>query len=194
MIGKKPSVLIVDDEQVICDVLFDELSDQGYLCATAIDGNKALSKLAAQHFDAVLLDIRLPGMSGMEVLRKIWLDHASTVAIMITAINDVATAVEAMKLGAADYIVKPFDLAKVDASVRTALETKQVTSKSSTQMEAIARGAEATLDPLSGYAKLVTEKTVNVARQLGIAEKEIQEWAAAKAKLDSERNRVIKST
>ena len=50
MVSKKPSVLIVDDEQVVCDVLYEELSEQGYLCTTATDGNKALGKLAKQHF------------------------------------------------------------------------------------------------------------------------------------------------
>ena len=119
---KKARVLIVDDEQVVCDLLHDDLSDRGYLCATALNGDEALKNLAKQDFDVVLLDIRLPGMSGMEVLREIWLNHSKTATIMITAVNDVDTAVEAMKLGASDYIVKPFELDRVDASIRTTLD------------------------------------------------------------------------
>ena len=111
---------------------------------------------------------------------------------MVTAVNDVTTAVEAMKLGTSDYIVKPFDLDKIHASIRSALETEPA-SKPSTQMDAIATGVETKLDPFSAYSKVVTQRTIDIARQLGIAEAEIQKWATAKAKLDAERARVIKS-
>jgi len=178
--SKKARVLIVDDEQVVCDLLHDELSDRGYLCATALNGHEALKNLAKQDFDVILLDIRLPGMSGMEVLREIWLNHINTATIMITAVNDVDTAVEAMRLGASDYIVKPFKLDKIAASIRTALETKQVAEKPPAEMEAIASGVEAKLDPFSAYSKVVTQRTIKIAQQLGIAEEEIQRWEAAK--------------
>ena len=195
MVSKRTGVLVVDDEPVVCDLLHDELTDRGYLCATALNGNDALAKLAAQDFDVVLLDIRLPGMSGMEVLREIWLNHDKTATIMITAINDVNTAVEAMKLGASDYIVKPFELDRVDASIRAALETKQAIAASgpSAEMDAIALGVEVKLDPFSGYSQVVTQRTVEIARQLGIAEEEIEQWIVAKIILDSERKKVIKS-
>ncbi|MBI2328119.1 MAG: response regulator [Chloroflexi bacterium] len=189
MVNRKPYVLIVDDEPVVCDLLNDELSERGYRCTTVLSGTDALSQLAAQEFDAVLLDIRLPGMSGMEVLREIWLNHPATATIMITAVNDVNTAVEAMKLGASDYIVKPFDLDRVTRSLRTALENRLAASKPSSRMDAIALGVEAKLDPLSNYSKLITERAIDVARQLGIAAKEIEQWAATKAKLDDERRR-----
>ena len=189
MVWKKPSVLVVDDEQVVCDVLRDELSERGYLCTTVLSGNEAVVKLTTEDFDVVLLDIRLPGMSGMEMLQGKWLNHGNIATIMITAVNDVDTAVEAMKLGASDYIVKPFDLDRVDASIRTAIENRRVT-----EMDAIARGVEAKLDPFSAYSKVMTQRTIDIARQLGIAEEEIQGWAAAKdtAWHDSERNRGIK--
>ena len=182
MANKKPSVLIVDDEQVVCDVLYDELSERGYRCSAVLDGNAALAKLAIQDFDAVLLDIRLPGMSGMEVLRKALLDHRNTATIMVTAVNDVSIAVEAMKLGASDYIVKPFDLDAVDTSIRTALETRRVASKSPSEMDAIASGVEAVLDPFSAYSKTVTERTADIARQLDIGKEQIQRWVAEKAR------------
>jgi len=68
MVNQKPSVLIVDDEQVVCDVLYDELSDRGYLCTTALSGKEALAKLAAEDFAVVLLDIRLPEIIPMRQL------------------------------------------------------------------------------------------------------------------------------
>ena len=188
MIPEKPRILIVDDEPVVCDLLHDELTERDYLCATVLNGDDALGQLAEQDFDAVLLDIRLPGMSGMEVLREIWLNHSNTATIMVTAVNDVATAVEAMKLGASDYIVKPFDLDKVDESIHAALEAKRTAYKDITEMDAIASGIEARLDPSSIYSKMVTEKTIEVAKKLGIAEAEIQRWVAAKVRPKSRKN------
>lgn len=193
MTTKKPSVLIVDDERVVCDLLHDELSERGYLCTAVLNGNDALTKLAKEDFDTVLLDIRLPGMSGMEVLREMWLNHSDTVVIMITATNDVATAVLAMKWGASDYITKPFNMERIDASIGTAL-AKRTASKSSARMDAIAGGVEAKLDPYAGYSKVVTQRTIDIARQLGIAEEEIQGWATAKETLDSKRKRAAKSS
>ena len=193
MANKKQKILIVDDEQVICDILHDELSEQSYLCTTVLNGDDALAQLAKQDFDVVLLDIRLPGMSGMEVLREIWLNHTDAATIMITAVNDVDTAVQAMKLGASDYIVKPFELDRVSTTIGTALEAKQTAQKPSSRMNAITRGVEARLDPFSAFSGVLTERTIEIARQLGVAEEEIQKWAAAKAKLDSERDRIIKS-
>jgi len=76
MVGKKLRVLIVDDEQAVCDLFYDELNEEGYLlCTTAFDGNEALTKLAMQDFDIVLWDIKLPGISSIEVLRKIQSNH-----------------------------------------------------------------------------------------------------------------------
>lgn len=194
MVNQKPSILIVDDEQVVCDLLNDDLSERGYLCTSVLNGKDALTKLAAKDFAVVLLDIRLPGMSGMEVLREIWLNHGNTATIMITAINDVNTAVEAMKLGAADYLVKPFDLDRVATSIRTSVEGRQTAKKASTEMGAIARGVEAQFDPFSVLSRTVTDRTIEIARQLNVADEEIQRWAAAKAVVDSERNKIIKPT
>ncbi len=190
MAKKKTRVLIVDDEQVVCDLLRDELSERGYLCTTSLRGKEALAKLAAQDFEVVLLDIRLPGMSGMEVLREIWLNHSKAVTIMITAVNDVDTAVLAMKWGASDYIVKPFDLERIDTSIRIALEAKQATKETSTDMDAIAHGVEAKPDPFSTFSGVVTKRTTEIARQLGIAEVEIQRWVAAKTELDARKNKI----
>jgi len=125
MISQKPKVLIVDDEQVVCDLLHDELTERGYQSTAVLTGNDALAKLDKEDFEVVLLDIRLPGISGMEVLTKIRSNHRNTATVMITAVNDVDTAVTAMKLGALDYIVKPFDLDRVATSIRTALETRK---------------------------------------------------------------------
>ncbi len=214
MVGKKPRVLIVDDEPGVCNLLNDELTEQGYLCATAFDRNDALAKLATQDFDVALLDIRLPGISGIELLRKIRLERHNTATIMITAVNDLGTAVEAMKLGASDYIVKPFALDRIDSSVRTLLETrkqlperrtyqgslylggeedKRGVEESFGEMNAIAFGVEVSQDLLDGHSEIVTQRTIDLARQLGIAEPEINKWVTQRARLDAERRVRIKS-
>lgn len=215
MIYKKPSVLIVDDEKVVCDLLYDELSERGYLCTTALDGNDALTKLAAQDFDVVLLDIKLPGMSGMEVLSTIHSAYHKTPAIMITCVSDIDTAVEAMKLGASDYIVKPFQLDRIDTSIGKLLQTKQrlpqrrdcktplylegeaedkqAMEESFSEMNAIACGVEVKYELLTGYSSIVSQRTIEIARQLDIPEKEIQRWTDMRVKLESERNRAITS-
>ena len=195
-------VLVVDDEQVICDLLHNELSERGYFCTCVLNASEALSKLRTHYFDATLVDIRLPGVSGMELLRKICLHHHNTAVIMITAINNIDTAVEAMKLGAADYIVKPFDIDKVISSIGVALKNKKhllakeaskITEESFSPMDAIAYGVEAKLDLRDGHLKIVTERTIDVARWFGIDEAEIQRWAAARTRFDCLDKRQINS-
>ena len=95
---------------MLCNVSYDELNEEGYLCTTAFDGNAVLTKLAIQDFDIALLDIMLPGISGVEILRNIRLNHNNISVIMITAVNDIGTAVEAMKLGA-QYGIQTLDQA-----------------------------------------------------------------------------------
>lgn len=216
MVYQNPRVLIIDDEQVVCDVLRDELNERGYLCTTAFNGKDALTKMAIDNFDVVLLDIKLPGIPGMELLSKIRSNHSNIAIIMITGVNDLGTAVEAIKLGASDYIVKPFSLDRVNTGIRTALldkkrlaerrerktlpcvggeeEDNEAKEESVRQMNAIAFGVEAKLDSLTSFLKIATQRTVDVARQLGIAEAEIQKWVAARVKLDSEKKRQINSS
>lgn len=184
MAGEKACILIVDDEKAIRDLLLNELFYRGYQCTAVDSGDKALGKLASQAFDLALLDIRLPGMSGMTVLSEIWQNYRSIATIMITAVDDINTAVQAIKHGAADYIVKPFDLDRVSSSVAAALLTarEQTTTRSAAEIEAIAAGVEAQVDPLSSYSRTVIDRTVVMARQLGIDENEIQRWATTRSK------------
>ena len=173
------SVLIVEDEQAISDLLTTELTECGYLCTTALSGEQASLILADQNFDAILLDIRLPGKSGMEVLREISSSGRNAAVIIMTAVHDIETAVEAMKLGAADYITKPFDLVRVEACLQTTLNNRGSDIKRS-QIEAIARGVQTRV---SGAAmSSIISETVQIAKRLGIDESEIQKWTTAREK------------
>jgi two-component system response regulator AtoC len=177
MTSRRRSILIVDDEQVIIDLLTTDLTERGYRCTTALSAEQALIKLAKQHFDVILLDIKLPGKSGMEALSTISSNYPDIAIIMMTGIHEIDIAVEAMKLGASDYITKPFDLERIDVSLRTTMTNRKF-SLVRTQIDAIAQGVQARLSG-SDLSKVIIE-TVQLARQLGISETDIQKWASEK--------------
>jgi DNA-binding NtrC family response regulator len=118
-------ILVVDDEETV-RVLFQRvLQAAGYDVVTAADGKEALSGIADGDIDVVLLDINMPGLSGIDVLDKISTDWPNVCAIMVTAVADVQTAVAAMKLGAYDYITKPFDQDEMLRKIRQSIERWQ---------------------------------------------------------------------
>ena len=123
------TILIVDDEESIRNILSRKLEFDGYYCEVAADGKEALYKASMQSFDLVLLDISMPGLSGMEVLRRLTADHPDTCVIMITAMSDTKIYIEALRLGAYDYVTKPFDLDDVSARVKRALEIRRLVLK-----------------------------------------------------------------
>ncbi|MGD9366617.1 MAG: sigma-54 dependent transcriptional regulator [Desulfobacteraceae bacterium] len=102
-------VLVVDDEDTICQALSAWLSKDGYHVETASSGAEALVLQADGHFDIYLLDIKMPGMDGIELLAKIKEEQSDATVIMITAHGSIQTAIQAMKRGAAEYLCKPFD-------------------------------------------------------------------------------------
>ena len=119
-------VLVVDDEESIRDVLKRALVDDGYQVSVASGGQQALDALSQSDIEVMLLDIRMPGLSGLEVLSKAHDRWPDTSVIMVTAIADVRTAVGVMKQGAYDYIAKPFDINEVTTTVHRALERRRL--------------------------------------------------------------------
>ncbi len=118
--GKR--VLIVDDEKNMRWVLGQALAGEGFDVAEAVDGTSALESVAEQEPDVMVLDHRMPEPDGMEVLRKVRSKGMSFPIIMLTAHGNVATAVEAMKAGASEYLTKPFDLEELKLAIGKALE------------------------------------------------------------------------
>jgi len=108
MADYKTKILVVDDEETVRVLLQRILQASGYEAVTAANGKEALSVIADGGIDVVMLDINMPGLSGIEVLGKISTDWPDLCVIMVTAVADVQTAVTTMKLGAYDYITKPF--------------------------------------------------------------------------------------
>jgi len=119
-------ILVVDDEYLIRWTLQQNLQKEGYEVLIAGTGEEALEKVERETPDLVLLDIKLPGMDGFEVLERILRIDRDVVPIMITAYEDVETVVKAMRLGAFDYITKPFEFPKVHLSIRKALAASQL--------------------------------------------------------------------
>ena len=115
-------VLIVDDEKNMRWVLNQALSGDGFEVVEAADGLEALASVAEQEPDVMVLDHRMPGKDGMEVLRKLRSKDMSFPIIMLTAHGNVATAVEAMKAGASEYLTKPFDLEELKLAIDKALK------------------------------------------------------------------------
>lgn len=122
-------ILIVDDEQPIRQTLSFTLRRQNYDVDQASNRREALERLESNNYDLILLDMRLNGDSGMDLLRYIKKMYPQTEVMMITAFGTVATAVEAMKLGACDYITKPFNRDELLHRVKNVLRTKQLESE-----------------------------------------------------------------
>ena len=187
-------ILIVDDDKSICEILRENLNEQGYDCAEAYEGVAGLVKLTKEHFDAVLLDIGMPGVSGMDVLAEIRLRHRDIAVIMITGSGEVGVAVKAMKLGANDFIMKPFDISTLLEKLCSAIDSvKSIVNCGDyfSEMDAIAFGVEERLESIDGHSKLVTETTANTARLLGIPEPKINSWISKRASQAESRNRSI---
>ena len=119
-------ILVVDDEEAIREVLCRKLRSRGYACEAAADGEQALWKAFMCDYALVLMDVRMPKLSGMDVLPRMVVDHPDTSVVMLTAIADTQTAVEAMKLGAYDYVTKPFNMDDVLLRVEKALERRRL--------------------------------------------------------------------
>ena len=106
---EKKQILIADDEANLRRVLGAQLSRDGYEVLIAEDGEQALSMIAEHHVDVVISDLRMPKLDGMQLLKRLTAEKPELPVILITAHGTVDTAVEALKLGAFDYVTKPFD-------------------------------------------------------------------------------------
>lgn len=110
-------VLVVDDEQDAVELLQEFLVAKGYEVLAAYDGEEALRKVKEERPHLVLLDIRMPKMNGLEVLRRIREIDQEVGVIMVTAVNEEETGRQALQMGAFDYIVKPLDLKYLERSL-----------------------------------------------------------------------------
>ena len=121
-----PTILIVEDEAKMRRLLELNLGEDGFKTLSAADAETGLQLLASQPVDLVLTDLKLPGMSGLELLQSIKQQHAALPVVVMTAFGSVETAVDAMKAGATDYVLKPFSLAEMRMVVRKELDVSRL--------------------------------------------------------------------
>jgi DNA-binding NtrC family response regulator len=119
-------ILIVDDEEIVLRSCLRILGGGDYAVESAQDGLEALRKIEEDHFDVLVLDIMMPKIGGLEVLQRVKESHPDIDVIMITGLSQIETAVKAMKLGAFDYLPKPFDPDELKLVVKRALERRQL--------------------------------------------------------------------
>lgn len=202
MANRQEKILIVDDEEVIRKLLRQKLSKEGYQCEAATNAEQTLEKLTSSPAELVILDIRMPGKSGIELLPEIKQSYPDTAVIMATALIETSVAVQCMKQGAQDYITKPFNLDEVVLSVDRVLEKRrlELESKQYQQhleekveeqtveirklflgaIESLVYALEAKDKYTAGHTRRVTDFAVSIGREVGLSANELQDlrWAA----------------
>jgi putative nucleotidyltransferase with HDIG domain len=193
----KEKVLVVDDEEAIREVVSTLLEAQGYRCTICANGRLALDSFRNDAFDLVLSDIVMPEMDGLKLLSELRRDDPDVPVIMVTAMHDIAIALEAIRAGAYDYILKPFEKDQLYLSVRRALEHRRLvienrtyqsdlehlvaerTQQLSIALQDLEQSYDYTLEALGGaldakdaetegHCQRVTAFTITIAKAMGV--------------------------
>jgi DNA-binding NtrC family response regulator len=137
MNSDKPAILLVEDEAKMRRLLELQLGDEGFFAQTAADAEIGLQMLSKQPYDLIVTDFKLPGMSGLEFLQAAKRINANVPVIIMTAYGTVESAVEAMKAGASDYVLKPFSLAELVLVIRKELDATHLREENRSLREAL---------------------------------------------------------
>ncbi|HEY40761.1 MAG TPA: response regulator [Dehalococcoidia bacterium] len=202
MVTNKATILVVDDEAVIRKSLCRKLTMEGYACEGASNAEDAINRLEEKEIALAILDIKMPGMSGSELLLEIKRKYPETVVIMATALNDTNIVIQCMREGAHDYIIKPFDLNQVVLSIHRAIHMKELELeikrhqqhleqevKDKTQesremflgaIESLVYALEAKDPYTAGHSRRVTSIALSIGEQLGLSKDELEDlrWGA----------------
>lgn len=156
--GKRDSarILIVDDEREIRLMLSDYLEAQGFSCSDVTDGAHALERLASEQVEVVVSDVKMPGMSGLELVAALSQRHPTVGVILISAYADMPMAIEGMKAGAYDFLSKPVDLRKLPLIIERALERQRLKAQNQNYLARLEQLVEARTAELN---RRVTELT-----------------------------------
>jgi len=195
MAEKLGSILVVDDEEAVRRLLHRKLTSRGYQCKEASTGDEALNKIISKPVALMILDIKMPGKSGIEILTEIKSEHPDIAVIMATSLAEIDTAIYCMKQGAYDYIIKPFNLDEVILSVERALEkrrlelenrdykehleqkveqqAKKIRESFLNALTALVYALEAKDKYTSGHSQRVAEISVAIAREMGLSRQDI---------------------
>lgn len=203
---KQERVLIVDDEPIIRDILTKVVGSQGYQCDTASNGKEAMARLLEIEYEMVLSDMRMPEMDGFCLLKHVMANHTDTAVIMITAVSDAHSAVDAMTAGAYDYVTKPFNTFDLRSKIAKAIERRKLVLENreyqsflesrvrqqtadikealdrieiaySHTLEALISALDAREQETLRHSKRVSEYTLLIARNLGIPKTDLVDIA-----------------
>lgn len=190
------SVMIVEDEPSVREILCWRLTEEGYQCEAVPNAVEALTKIRnGQACDLVVSDIRMPGLSGIELLKELRQSFPDIAVIMVTAVSDMSTAIETLKMGAYDFITKPFNLDEVLIAVDRALEkrdlilknreyqmyledrveeqTRQIKNLYLDAIKSLVSALEAKDKYTEGHSRRVTCYAVEISRRLNLAAEQI---------------------
>jgi putative nucleotidyltransferase with HDIG domain len=197
MLDQRETLLIVDDEATIRRVLCQKLSREGYQCEEADATEQVLNTLATSPIALVILDIKMPGKSGIELLPEIKSGYPDMAVIMATAVTDINVAIQCLKQGADDYLCKPFNLEEVSLAVQRALEKRRLQleireyqqfleEKVEEQtgeirkiflgaIEALVSALEAKDKYTGGHSRRVTEIALALGNELGLSAQDMED-------------------
>ncbi len=123
---EEKDILVVDDEPIIRDILVRKLTSSGYRPVAVENAFEALDKMREKQFPVILSDIMMPGIDGIDLIKKVRVLYPDTAVVMITAVSNANAAIEALKQGASDYLIKPFNLEEIVISIQNALEKRRL--------------------------------------------------------------------
>ncbi len=123
---KKQRILILDDEIKIVDILQQHLSEEGYACSGVTNPHEALKTIANEPIDLLIADVKMPEMDGIQVLKEVRRINQDIAVVVITAYMDVSDAIQAIRAGANDYVLKPFNLGEISMAISQALEKRRL--------------------------------------------------------------------
>jgi len=165
----KSRILIVDDELSICTLLTEGLSAEGFECQAASSGSEAINILEIERFDALICDLRMPDISGLSLLEVARSEYPRMSCLIATGVDDVRVGVEAMKLGADDYLVKPFRLEAVVVAVERALHKKRLELEVASYRENLEKMVAERTKQLQAAFEAVEETYDETLQALGVA-------------------------
>ena len=200
------SALVVDDEASVCQLLGNKLNQEGYTCQTCSSVEEALIAAETTSFDVIISDLRLPKMSGLDFLELARRKFPRTAFLIVTGVDDVRVGIDAMKAGADDYLVKPFQLDAVMVAIGRALERKRMeaklenyrhnledmveqrTSQLQSAMKRIERTYDETLEALGaaldlrdteteGHSRRVSRCSLEIAKAMGCTSDQLKQIA-----------------
>jgi putative nucleotidyltransferase with HDIG domain len=195
--NQQETVLVIDDEAVIRKLLCQTLTRKGHKCEEADTAEQVLNKLRSNQVGLVILDIKMPGKSGIELLPEIKAAYPDTAVIMATAVTEISIAIQCIQQGADDYLCKPFNLDEVALSVQSALEkrrlqfkireyqqhleekvaeqTREIRKLFLGAIEALVFALEAKDKYTAGHSRRVTEIALATGSELGLSETDMED-------------------